>query len=1797
MNSNSKKLLATLLIPFTLQSALAYEPAKFAGRSFDIKSKGKLTTDSPLISYDSFNGSLNTGFALPLYHLNKNLPNKLNFSYSSSAKSNVGIGLGFSVTLPRFYPNPSSTRANFILEYMGKSVEYQVDENNGYETDLTFFSKLVKENDQYIITFPSGKKLIFSATTGQILEERDLFRKANIKYQWDNGHLKKIDLYNKLSVAFNYKKCDVSDHEIKNLFEYSSYYKGTKVDNSLCLESIVYPENKVIFNYDNGYLTKVNWENDETFPIFQAEYNDNATLPNVEEIKKQVYGSPAKDSLSLSLGDYGVRFISRNDLLARFQVVPASDKIGFKSNVSFGNVFTTDLNNDGITDLVIESQQHIGGVVDEDTFSDDDFTQDQDDKAHIPEPGSKHMYIYFGSVNQSKNDLEFAQKAGFTLDNRFNTLFLVLSVFPHHYPVHYLYNDASLHAWDALSRVEDYSAYGYNANSLLIGDFNGDNTTDIVVCGDNNLISYNNVTKLSSPVTHNFPCTRESMALDVNNDGLSDIITKDAIHLNFRTHFEKLTDDSKYRELKDYLSAQEKINHSGKHINYTEKKHKEALSEISEKYKDKKIYQEHPSDNYTLVADTRYKQVVQIGSERTPLIFTESMSGTFFQNQKLKRISSIIDSFNKKTEISYKFLGAKAVVDTVTVQNKDYSHSQKLDFKNPIFDPSTSQLLGYQFLKMSISDDVNSQGKEKYYVFYTDSRKKDLLKRTPIHGRVDTLATCEISKCSKLNQYFNNEIKEDIIPLKEPEHIERNDWGYLTHNQLGSNFKENQIFKTNNSINKFIQVGKDGNHSHKVLTTKNIYSNFTTSGPLKSSIQKFEGIGVPYPINSKSAFPFLEETSSFGFYKGVLLPISNEKFNFNGDIKSKNISSISYSGNPGEKNFTVAISKKLNEETTVTTNSIYDAKGRILTQTNKLGLQKSYNYSSDEGIVTFNDGKIITITVKDELGLTKKSTMFDKENNIIENTEYVHISPVQIKEITHNRDLYTLSNNISNTVKSHIVWSRDNKTIEEYSLEYDNFGNIISEIETKDGITRLTSKKIFNSKGQEIENFIPKHNSLESLKSTSTFYDFMGRKSKNINHLNGVIHEWMYKNGVKKSLQNNIVLSEEVENASGIQSNVNLVNEEFYVEESLDNKVQGLKTSQHELKFGYNANNSINRVTLNNRKEIYSSKITTDEFIVNRLFKYKQNQREQVEAFSGPGINIKYNFDSRDRLKSIIQNGTDKTIVNYDQENNIDDITYTSGSNKLEVKYNRTEDYSIKSETINNSYNLEYEKEGKSLISIPGLIENIEYDVFGYIKSIKYTNGIQVNYTHNKMGEITSFNVEDYKEEYKRDDNNLINEMLSNISDSKTYKYDDNLKFQGTPFLKQDSQWKNTFGKRDRFLNLKNGGFSNHKSLILGLKDLEFQNLEYERLLGFRNIKKANEKTIYFANQLHFINGKWIKYLAEKGQIIGALVIDGNDTQFYPIISDVRASVRLVYNQEGKLVIKKNYDDWGRLLEDSSFALDNVDKIITLDYSRLKRPSLESPYLFSNSRIYYPALGEWASVDPLLIKSPSVFTNKRFFEIDGLKYASNDPINFIDPSGNFAVTTGLLIVGAVNAGAMGSAWLAAKAAMYFGGTNTPENNASLNKGLAIGTGLGFAPAAAVSSGVAAYQLANSTVIMANMTYAARPDWYSNAYNFIVGRFDPALPSGKWDTLGALYGFKDQIIDIAHDFYNNTAQMYNDMMRERNQQFDFSFEEFNEYQRFNFEFEQRNMEVREYNHSHGYTRDNGYAEAGPGMAEM
>ncbi len=108
----------------------------------------------------------------------------------------------------------------------------------------------------------------------------------------------------------------------------------------------------------------------------------------------------------------------------------------------------------------------------------------------------------------------------------------------------------------------------------------------------------------------------------------------------------------------------------------------------------------------------------------------------------------------------------------------------------------------------------------------------------------------------------------------------------------------------------------------------------------------------------------------------------------------------------------------------------------------------------------------------------------------------------------------------------------------------------------------------------------------------------------------------------------------------------------------------------------------------------------------------------------------------------------------------------------------------------------------------------------------------------------------------------------------------------------------------------------------------------------------------------------------------------------YRIITDIRGSVRLVVNASTRVIVQRlDYDEWGRVLQDTNPGFQPFGFAGGLYDS-------DTGLVRFGFRDYDPDTGRWLAKDPILFNGG---------QANLYLYCANNPVNFVDPTGEFAV--------------------------------------------------------------------------------------------------------------------------------------------------------------------------------------------------
>ena len=141
------------------------------------------------------------------------------------------------------------------------------------------------------------------------------------------------------------------------------------------------------------------------------------------------------------------------------------------------------------------------------------------------------------------------------------------------------------------------------------------------------------------------------------------------------------------------------------------------------------------------------------------------------------------------------------------------------------------------------------------------------------------------------------------------------------------------------------------------------------------------------------------------------------------------------------------------------------------------------------------------------------------------------------------------------------------------------------------------------------------------------------------------------------------------------------------------------------------------------------------------------------------------------------------------------------------------------------------------------------------------------------------------------------------------------------------------------------------------------------------------------------------------GQIIGFTYYpySGTATQYF-FGKNAQGDVICIYDANGTTVARYYYDAWGACTiayDNTSIGIANINPIRYRSYYY----DTETGWYYLQSRYYDPAVGRFISPD-----DPSLLgANGDLLSYNLYAYCSNNPVNYSDPSGCLAISTGVAL--------------------------------------------------------------------------------------------------------------------------------------------------------------------------------------------
>lgn len=381
-----------------------------------------------------------------------------------------------------------------------------------------------------------------------------------------------------------------------------------------------------------------------------------------------------------------------------------------------------------------------------------------------------------------------------------------------------------------------------------------------------------------------------------------------------------------------------------------------------------------------------------------------------------------------------------------------------------------------------------------------------------------------------------------------------------------------------------------------------------------------------------------------------------------------------------------------------------------------------------------------------------------------------------------------------------------------------------------------------------------------------------------------------------------------------------------------------------------------------------------------------------------------YNQYSSPYEKQIVKDMIERPVIEYVVNRESKEIvrkkySYQKEGIKDTNKIGREEIYVNNKSYINNE--ISYDE--KQRVIKEGTRE-FTYTQEGYIKTDSKNS---VSYEYDNLGNIVKKNEGGIEYTYKYLNNNRLKSVESNNKKINISYYESNPLY---PSLIERSE-----GEKREEIKLSYEG--RRLSIVeIGTKKYLYK---YDSL-GQRVIKEeGNNKERY-----QYQDGR-IKQVEKEGEysliysyssngiIQSVSEISNKDIKTYFYLIDIIGNIVGLVDENGNIVVEYDYSSYGKVeVKKDTVGISKKDHIRYKGYIYDEETKLY--YLIS--RYYDPEIGRFISPDSVEYIEPSSISGLNLYV-----YCCNDPINMYDPSGNFAISIGLLLaIGGIVGAAIGA---------------------------------------------------------------------------------------------------------------------------------------------------------------------------------
>ena len=660
---------------------------------------------------------------------------------------------------------------------------------------------------------------------------------------------------------------------------------------------------------------------------------------------------------------------------------------------------------------------------------------------------------------------------------------------------------------------------------------------------------------------------------------------------------------------------------------------------------------------------------------------------------------------------------------------------------------------------------------------------------------------------------------------------------------------------------------------------------------------------------------------------------------------------------------------KVDEDNSQIQTKTYDSAGNVLTETDAMGYVTSYEYDSSN--------RVTKVTLPNNASQKYEYDITDTDGNLTTKTINA-LGAISTEKATTNGNVLAITdqNSKGNSIVTSICYDTEgNKTKTTFAdssyqiYVYDSLQRLVkSECYTKDNILSSFTKYEYDSADQVVamKDYSYIDDEMKEVHYTGYGYDILGRQTA------------YYEVDDTCNPTEEQLAASKISYCYDIEGNISSV--------SYSNN-KDVKS----LNYSYNSYKWLTKIT---------AKLADDTVKPVRVYSYYNDGK------------VKEYKDYTDVLGT--SESYERKSYEYDSLNRVTKMEYYNGDTKVEGhEYTYDKNSYILSENVSYIYDsLElnetktytYDNVGQLLSSIrkktdgTTVTTSYAYDLVGN-RTTMSNNGIVTNYTYNELNQLLSSVTSDtvgtvtsnitYTYDQK---GNQISQADSVSGDTIYYTYDvlnqlvveKKISSDGTTMVQ-----KNKYnGAGQRVEKQENTTTSDSETMSSSVTNYYYQ----------------NGVILYTTNDSNEM--KTFNYMGQSNNVIGTTRYSDSTTSYYVYNKDIQGSTTNLVNSNCDTVVGYTYDDFGSSTEYATST--TVDNEIT--YTGAIYDKTTGLY-YMNARFYDSENGRFLSQDTYR----GELKDENSWHL--YTYCANNPINYIDPSGHFAIAISGGVAGVLFAGA------------------------------------------------------------------------------------------------------------------------------------------------------------------------------------